>query len=323
MIGRSRAPIVGIARQREPLAGNHLDDLVGAGADRDLQRLVLEMRGVGMGARQHRHHRQDQRQLAVVGAGEIEAHGQVVGRVGASDQGVGGALRRQALGLQQVEGEEDVGGDDLRAVGEMRRRIEMEDDPVARVVGLDRLGDEAVKGEGLVGRTRHQRLVDVADQALRRRQGLDVIGVEAVEGAEIGEREPAALGGVGVGVGQVVESGRQRRRAVHGDGAGRLLLAVRRAGKRNQGDENPEESHRRILGRRRRPVTARRARHRSSSSAAASEISVGLSLRMWKEVAGGANAGARPFMAAMTRHGTQRRAERGRVLLITDRKDDS
>jgi hypothetical protein len=44
---------------------------------------------------------------------------------------------------------------------------------------------------------------------------------------------------------------------------------------------------------------------------------------MWKEGAGDANAGARPFVAAMTRHGTQRRAERGRVLLITDRKDDS
>jgi hypothetical protein len=44
---------------------------------------------------------------------------------------------------------------------------------------------------------------------------------------------------------------------------------------------------------------------------------------MWKEGAGDANAGARPFMAAMTRQGTQRRAERGRVLLITDRKDDS
>jgi hypothetical protein len=44
---------------------------------------------------------------------------------------------------------------------------------------------------------------------------------------------------------------------------------------------------------------------------------------MWKEGAEGANAGARPFMAAMTRHGTQRRDERGRVLLITDRKDVS
>jgi hypothetical protein len=44
---------------------------------------------------------------------------------------------------------------------------------------------------------------------------------------------------------------------------------------------------------------------------------------MWKEVADGANAGVRPFMAAMTRHGTRRRAKRGRVLLITDRKDDS
>jgi hypothetical protein len=44
---------------------------------------------------------------------------------------------------------------------------------------------------------------------------------------------------------------------------------------------------------------------------------------MWKEGAGGANAGVRPFVAAMTRHGTQRRAECGQVLLFTDRKDDS
>jgi hypothetical protein len=44
---------------------------------------------------------------------------------------------------------------------------------------------------------------------------------------------------------------------------------------------------------------------------------------MWKEGGEGANAGARPFMAAITRHGTLRRAERGRVMLITDRKDDS
>jgi hypothetical protein len=44
---------------------------------------------------------------------------------------------------------------------------------------------------------------------------------------------------------------------------------------------------------------------------------------MWKEGAEGANAGARPFMAAMTRDGTLRRDERGRVLLITDRKDVS
>jgi hypothetical protein len=55
----------------------------------------------------------------------------------------------------------------------------------------------------------------------------------------------------------------------------------------------------------------------------AREISVGLSLRMWKEGAEGANASARPFVAAMKRHGTQRRDDRGRVLLITDRKDVS
>jgi invasion protein IalB len=41
---------------------------------------------------------------------------------------------------------------------------------------------------------------------------------------------------------------------------------------------------------------------------------------MWKEGAGDANAAGRPFMAAMKRQGTRRRAERGRVLLITRSK---
>ena len=127
------------------------------------------MLGVGMGARQHRHDRQRQRQLAVVGAGKIIAHGPVVGRVDGFDQPEGGALLRPAFGLQEIEGEDDIGGGDRRSVREMRGRIEVEDHLVARLVGFEALGDQAVEGERLVGRARHQRLIDIADQALRSR----------------------------------------------------------------------------------------------------------------------------------------------------------
>ena len=161
------------------------------------------MLGVGVGAGQDRHHRQGQRQLAVVRAGKVEAHRPVVRRFDALDEAVGGALLRTAFRLQEIEGEEDVGRGDRRAVGKMRRRVEVEDDLVARRVGLEALGDEAVERERLVVGAGHQRLIDVADEALRGRQGLDVVGVQAVERAEIGEVEPAAFGRVGVDVGEM------------------------------------------------------------------------------------------------------------------------
>ncbi len=182
------------------------------------------MLGVGVGARQHRHHRENQRQFAIVGAGEIEPHGQIVGRLDAPDQSVGGALRGEPFRLEQVEGEDDVGRGDLLAVGKMGGRVDVKGDAIARVVGLDRLRDEAVKREGLVGRAHHQRLIDIADKALRRRQSLDVVRIEAVEGAEIGEREAPALRRVGIGVGQMREVRPERRGAVHGDRMGRRRL---------------------------------------------------------------------------------------------------
>ena len=61
-------------------------------------------------------------------------------------------------------------------------------------------------------------LIDVAGEPLRGRQRLDIIGVQAVEGAGIGEREPAAFGRVGIGVGQMGEVRAERRLAMHGDG---------------------------------------------------------------------------------------------------------
>ena len=68
-------PIVGVAFQGQALPGLYLDDAVGARADGNGERLVLEMIGVGVGGREHRHQRQRQGQFAVVGAGKIEAHG--------------------------------------------------------------------------------------------------------------------------------------------------------------------------------------------------------------------------------------------------------
>ena len=68
------APIVGIARQRHAGARLHRGDAIGAGADRPGHRGFLEGRGIDGVARQHRHQAEDQRQFAVVGAGEIESH---------------------------------------------------------------------------------------------------------------------------------------------------------------------------------------------------------------------------------------------------------
>ena len=93
------------------------------------------MLSVGVGGRQHRHHRQNQRQFAIVGAGEIEADGQVVGRFDVSDQRVGGALRGKPLGLEQIEGKDDVGRGDPLSVGKAGGRVEVKGDAIARVVG--------------------------------------------------------------------------------------------------------------------------------------------------------------------------------------------
>ena len=220
-------PVVGVALEHEALAGLDLRDPIGSRADWNLQRLIFEMLRIGMGARQHRHHRQSERQLAVVGARKIIAHSPIVRRVDALDEPKGGALLRAALGLQEVEGEEDIGGGDRRSVREPGVRIEMKDEPVPRFIGLEAFCYEAVEGERLVGRARHQGLIDVADEALRGRQGLHVVGVQTVERAKIGEVEPPALGRLRVDVRQVVEVGRQRRTPMHRNRAHRWTDTAR------------------------------------------------------------------------------------------------
>jgi len=114
--------------QREALPGFYLGDAVRTGADGNSERLVLEMFGVGVGGRKHRHQREGQRQFTIVGAGEIEAHGIGVRRLHRTDLGIGRALLRAAFFAQQAEGEHDVGGGDRRSVGEARAGIEAKDD---------------------------------------------------------------------------------------------------------------------------------------------------------------------------------------------------
>ena len=58
---------------------------------------------------------------------------------------------------------------------------------------------------------RHQAFVDRAGQALGGGAGVDAIGIEIVEGAQRAEPQHAALGGLGIGVGQVVEIRAERR----------------------------------------------------------------------------------------------------------------
>ncbi len=253
-----------------------------------------------MGARQHRHDRERQRQLAVVGAGKVISHGPIIRGVDALDQRKSGSLLRAPLGLEQVESEHDVGRGDRRSVRELRGRVEMEDDLVARRIGFDALGDEAVKRERLVGRARHQRLIDVADEALRRRQGLDVVRVQAVEGAEISEIERAALGGLRIDVRQVVEVGRQGRLAMHRNRARRRTKAAgdrRRArdcdnkGSAEEGTNYPAD-HRdlSIIGGRRIPNGRRSlwrvvavGRFLPAADGRKDEIAIGILRRIWKE----------------------------------------
>ena len=166
--------------------------------------------------RQHRHQAEDQRQLAIVGAGQIEAHDALRQRLGLGDLDVIGAVVRPAFVAQELPGKDHVLGGHRLAVGEFRGGIEREGDVGAVGVGLDRAREQAVERERLVVAARQQALDHVAAD-LRQREAFDDERVEAVEGAEHALRQPAALGRRRIGVARMVEARRQRRFAVHGD----------------------------------------------------------------------------------------------------------
>ena len=147
---------------------------------------------------QHRHQAEDQRQFAVVGAGEIEAHGARVrcaSRLG--DLDVVGAVVRPAFVAQQLPGEDHVVGRHRLAVGEARRRIEREGDVAALGVGLDAVGEQAVERERLVIAARQQALDHVAAD-IGGGQAFDDERIEAVEGAEHALHQRPPLGAAGL-----------------------------------------------------------------------------------------------------------------------------
>ena len=191
------APIVGVARQRHAGARTHRGDAIGTGSDRSGHRGFLERREIDGVLRQDRHQPEDQRQFAVVGAGEIEAHRERIERLGLGDLGVVLAMVGAALVAQQRPGEQHVLGRDRLAVGEARAGIEAEGDVSPGVVGLDGLGEQAVERERLVIAARHQALDDEAPHLLHGKPAHDQ-RIEAVEGSGKPQTSRPPLGAAGL-----------------------------------------------------------------------------------------------------------------------------
>ena len=82
--GEVARPPVGVAAIGDGAPGVDLGDDVGPAADRRLQRRALEGLGVDLVARQDRHEREDERDLAVAGGREREAHAARADLLGAS-----------------------------------------------------------------------------------------------------------------------------------------------------------------------------------------------------------------------------------------------
>ena len=142
------------------------------------------------------------------------------------------AVERLAVLLQHLEREPHILGRQRVAVREAGAGIEVEGDGAPVLRHLDRAGDQAVERERLVGRAHHQALEHVARHHVRR-DAEDDQGVEAVEGALEGERDSSALRRLRIGIGQVLETGREGRLAMHRDAMpqrSRLRLQRRRRG---------------------------------------------------------------------------------------------
>ncbi len=122
----------------------------------------------------------------------------------------------------------------------------------------DGLGDQAVERVGLVGAPRQQGFKDeiaehrVLQAASRGRATLDDHRVEAVEGADHAVGDLAALGGIGIGVGQVIEVCGKRGiagdgDAVHRHGRGKLRDKPETEGRGNRGGERAAQRNREII----------------------------------------------------------------------------
>ena len=233
--------MVGIALEQQALSGSDIRNEVRPAAERRRKRGLIEGRGVGRVLGQNRHQPEDQRQLAVVRSGEIEANGALADGFGAADLGIVCAVIRTTFVTQQLPREDHVLGRDRMPVGEFCPRIERKRRVAARRIGFDRLRQQTIERERLVEAARHQTLDDVAAHVLER-QSFDDERIEAVEAADNARDQTAGFRRGRIDVAKMREAGRERRTSVHGDRMGRLGAQQRPRGRagceRGPGDQH-------------------------------------------------------------------------------------
>ncbi|CEG08027.1 hypothetical protein BN961_01435 [Afipia felis] len=123
----------------------------------------------------------------------------------------------------QLPGEQHILRGNGGAVREPCRRVDVEGDISAGVVGIDAVGEQAVERERLVVVARHQALDHVAADLLHRDAPHDE-GIQAVERAEQAPGQAATFRSVWIGIGEILKVIWQRRFAMHGNRGERLSL---------------------------------------------------------------------------------------------------
>ena len=176
-------------------------DLVGAAAERNIQRRLVERLLGIIGAREDRQAGDEQRHVAPALVGKAHHHRAIVGGLGAFE--VAQQLRddRMALVLQRRQRPDHVMRGERRAVVKFRLR------PQRKAIGQPVVGDahaargQPVHGVGLVARAHHQgregelhalRGVALQDEAVERIEGLERLIVTAGSDRSAKTRRPWA-----------------------------------------------------------------------------------------------------------------------------------
>ena len=180
-------------------------DAIGAAAERRFHRRLAERAVPVIGLGDDGEPAHDQRQLAVVGIGEVERDLAVAGGLDPVDAGKLVGVGGMALGGEDLEGERHIAGRDRGAVVPARLGPQEEADaaPVGRK--RDAFGDQPVGRVRFVRRAFEQALEGQAGSG--RARALQCEGIERAVGIDRGEVQHAALGRVGVRVLEVREVG--------------------------------------------------------------------------------------------------------------------
>lgn len=230
--GQVLAPVIGVAPQGHVTPDLVILDHVGRRADGHVgQRGLGEVLALPLGLFQDRAQAGDEGQFAVLGV-EGQPDAARAGRFDLFDLLPEAAIAPVAFRADGLVRPDHVVDRDGGAVGERGLFAQGEFDPVAVGAGLDRFGQKTVEREGFVIGSPHERLVREVAQLPRRLAFLDE-RIEAVEAADVAADQPAALGRVGVGIGQGHEIWGQGGVAVHSYAMRRLGNA--RIGRKTSG----------------------------------------------------------------------------------------